>query len=115
MALLGPDSSQIAREVWAERRVGAGSWNAQEESGSRLFAVAVGSCLYEGESGDIDHGSLWSLNQQLLRVPWREVASVISNHTESSWEMQGVSGYIPSSQHRVGPGRSSVDVFCVYL
>lgn len=55
--------------------------------------------------------SLWSLNQQLLRVPWREMASVFSNHTESSWEMQDVSGYIPSFQHRVGPSRSAVDVF----
>lgn len=39
------------------------------------------------------------------------MASVFSNHTESSWEMQDVSDYIPSSQHRMGPGRSSVDVF----
>lgn len=58
MALLGPDSSQIAREVWAERWVGARSWNTQEESGSHLFAIAVGSCLYGGARGVWRH-RLW--------------------------------------------------------
>lgn len=48
----GPDSSQIAREVWAERR---GRRQEQgyvsEEGGSHLFAISVGSCLHRGCRG----------------------------------------------------------------
>lgn len=74
MALFGPDSSQIAREVWAERR---GRRQEQgyvsEEGGSHLFAISIGSCLLRG-GGAPTVALQWSVN---LRAPWRETASVI--------------------------------------
>lgn len=72
MALLGPDSSQIAREVWAERC----GWRQEREytGGGReppLCHPPWGlAYMGVGGVGTPTVASLWSLNHQLLRERW---------------------------------------------
>lgn len=77
MALLGPDSSQIAREVWAEQR---GWCQAQEYTrGGReppRYHLSGVSPVWGGWWGHWLWPYLWSLNQQMLRAPWREMVLV---------------------------------------
>ena len=76
MALLGPDSSQIAREVWAERR----GWRQEQEymRGGRQPPLCHLSGVLPswGVVGTLAVASLWSLNQQMLGAPWREMTSI---------------------------------------
>lgn len=63
MALLGPDSSQIAREVWAEGQ----GWRQQQEY--RRGGWEPPPCHLSGTLlvwGAVETTSLWFLNQQML-------------------------------------------------
>lgn len=76
MGLLGPDSSQIARELWVERR----AWRQEQEymRGGREPPLCHrrGVLPSRGVVGTLAVASLWSLSQQMLGAPWREMTSV---------------------------------------
>lgn len=84
MALLGPDSSQIAREVWAERR----GWRQEQEymrgGWEPPLCHLIGVLPVAGVMGTLAAASLWSLNQPMLQAPWRQMASAFYNQVESS-------------------------------
>lgn len=66
MALLGPDSNQIAREVWAEQQ----GWRQEQEYmwGGRepLLCHLSGVLPVWGPVGALAVASVWSLNLQML-------------------------------------------------
>lgn len=87
MALLGPDSSQIAREVWVEQQ----GWRQEREytRGGREPPLCHLSAVLpaRGAVGASTAASLRSLNRQMLGAPWREMTSVFYSHIDYSGEI----------------------------